>query len=371
MNGAIRKLCVLLVTVQCAIFMSAQEAVSPALGFDFGLANIGAINLEMYAGVKGFELVPGVPSRALVYLGGGRVGDAYYRDTNFATQVDTQHAKFNKWNAIARLGLDLGIVYDQSLQRNSVYGLFFVKSFFDSYISDDANPPAIFASGLADNTGAWETSLFAGLFWDKLVFNPRLQSRSGFATQASVEWAPGAAFNNVLGGADYVRLNSRATVFLPILETGSYGLYLANLLTLDALFGEPAGIPGLARRTTGGFDRRPAPGGLVRGLDGGRHDTYLKFINNIDLRFNFLPLFSLPASPQDSILVPELFMFFDAGLIDKLDWRPGQWLASCGGGVILNLRIFGIKADFGYYVSWSIPENRWNFFNLILGAHHF
>lgn len=365
---------VLLLCLGAAISFG-QASGSEPIEVEIGLAGFDLFRLELYAGLKGFELVPGAPSRALLYFGGGRIGDTYYRDAEDqllpVPLEDGTVAKFNKWNAALRLGLDIGLVYDDQLRRNSLYGQIFVKSFFDSYIENDGIPAAIGQANLADRAGAWESALFGGLVWDTVVFNPKLQSKSGAAARLSAEWAPGLAFNQLFGNAAYVRLNGGASVFLPLVETESYGLYLADLLTLDALFGDPASIPGFARRTAGGFDRRPAPGGLVRGIEAGRYDTYLKFINNTDLRLNFMPLFAPASSPEDSVVVPELFLFFDAGLVDNLDWKPGRWLASTGGGVILNLRLFGVKMDFGYYVSWSIPENRWNFFNLVLGAHHF
>ncbi|MBU0934266.1 MAG: hypothetical protein KKI09_00865 [Spirochaetes bacterium] len=366
---------VLVVLLLLCLFagLSAQDvAGGSGITADFGLAGFDMWKLELYGGLKGLQLIPGAESRVLLYAGGGYVGDAYYRDSaDMVLAAGDESAAFKKAFGSGKLGLELGLLYDPALAKNNLFGRFFFKSLYESYVFDAEAPAAIEASTLPDRAGAWESSLFAGLFWDALDFNPLLQTNSGTAAEVSVDWAPGAAFNSVFGAADYVRLNASGRLYLPILESDQFGLYLTERFIADALLGTAEGIPGLARRRVGGFSLSGAPGGAVRGIDSGRYDTWLKLVNNLDLRFNFLPLFSTAAAPRDKILVPELFGFFDAALVDNLNYVLADWHASVGGGLIFNIRFAGIKFDLGYYVTYSIMEARPNFFNLVLGAHHY
>ncbi|HAW86955.1 MAG: hypothetical protein A2087_06505 [Spirochaetes bacterium GWD1_61_31] len=366
MNKLLHGMGLLLIALLALTILPAQEG---RLAPDVGLDGIGLWDLGLYGGLKGLELVPDVDSRALLYLRGGYVEDYYYRDTAGLMDLAADNTDFNKWYLVARLGLELGLVHDAILGKNSLFGRIFVRSLLAEHIFGDLVDPLLLDSGLPDMANAWETSLFAGLFLDQVGFNPWLQSNHGYALEGSVEWTPGLTFNQLNGAVDYLRANFTGKLYVPLFENDQLGLYLMDRVMADGLFG--AAIPGLARRRMGGFWQTAAPGGVVRGTDNGRYDTYLKLVNNLELRFHFLPLFATADQPEARILVPELFAFCDAAALDDLDYQFGTVLVSAGGGLILNLRFIGIKFDLGYYVAYNFLEGSFSAFNLVLGGHHF
>jgi len=143
-------------------------------------------------------------------------------------------------------------------------------------------------------------------------------------------------------------------------------LYLAERFIADVLLGNETDISSFARRNVGGLDVFKGAGGTVRGMEGGRYDSFVKIINNLELRFTLLPLFG-------GVAVPELFAFFDVGFVDNFDYAINfnNGLYSTGGGVFVNLSASGASIiDLGYYVSYSITEQRFNPVNIGFG-HHF
>lgn len=344
----------------------AEAPIWPALGY--GLGGIDFWGLELYAALGPFNLVNDAPSRVMAYLGGGYLNDAYYRNPAgnlVADPWDLENGRFKKIQAGTKLGLELGLLYDEAAEKNSLYSRLFMLSRWQLPVFDPDQPALLETSGLPDAGGSWQTSLFMGLYWDQLDFRPRFQSYRGYALELSLEWVPGLAFNRFFGEADYLRVNAVGSVHWPLLSLSWLELYVSNRSMADALFGDT--IPGNARRSVGGFKPSAATGGMVRGMESAYHDTYLKLLNNLELRAPFLPLL-------DSRLVPEFFAFLDLARVDDLDYslfRNGSFLLSSGAGLFLNIKLGGFKFDLGYYLSYSFTDSRWQFLNLAIGGHHF
>ncbi len=343
---------------------------------DFGLAKLGLFSLQLYGGLKGIEIIPGAQSRALLYAGGGYVGDAYYRDLLTDNVLVAQSvgknqfpdSGFKRWFAQGKIGLDLGILYNEDLEKNMLYSMIFVKTMYTKFMpgSTSANSPILYETDYPDRTGFFETSLYTGLYLDLVRYNTTIQTAHGVAGEVSLDWTPGLGLNKILGSAEYLRMNLTARGFYTFLESDKFGLYLAERVIADVLLGNEASISAFARRNIGALDVFGGAGGTVRGMEEGRYDSFVKLVNNLDLRFTMLPLFG-------SIVVPELFAFFDAGFVDNFDYAVNftDGLYSTGAGLFINLSLGGATLfDIGYYVSYSITEKRLNLFNLSF-SHHF
>ncbi len=343
---------------------------------DFGLAGLKFYSLQMYGGIKGLTIIPGAQSRALLYAGGGYIGDAYYRDLASGDVLVPQpseadpfpNSEFKRWFVQGKLGMDLGLVYNEDLEKNMLYSMIFVKTMYSEFMpgSVSKNNPILYDTSYPDRDGFFETSLFASLCLDLVRYNAAIQTAHGLAGEISVDWTPGITLNTVFGSADYLRLNLTGRGFYTVLESDKFGLYLAERAIADVLLGDDGSISAFARRNVGGLDVFSGAGGTVRGMEGGRYDSFAKLINNLELRFTMLPLFK-------GFLVPELFAFFDMGFVDNFDYSINfnKGLYSTGGGIFVNLSASGATImDLGYYVSYSITEKRFNPFNIGFG-HHF
>lgn len=357
-----KKFLVVLVTVLTLTALSAQE-------FTFGIGGFDMWYVEPYVGFKGLSIVQGADSQVLLYPGIGWVGDAYYREPNNTVMFDPTGdyfgAGFNKFIVNGKLGLNLGLAYDDALNKNWLYSLIFLKTTYQRHYTTNDIDPNLYFTTYPDKEGLWQNSVFLGLYYDRVQYNNNIQTASGFYAEVSGEWAPGFFANNLFGDSDYIRGNLTLKGFITLIESETFSLYLGDRIIADILGG--AKIPSIAMRQIGGFSTYSGAGGAVRGIEGGRYDSYIKLINNFDVRAPFLPLF-------DNLLIPEFFAFFDAGIVDDLHYTLGAentTLLTTGAGFALNLNLGGFQFDVGVYVSFSILENQFKPFNLMLGAHQF
>mgnify|MGYP000843948458 CR=1 FL=1 len=357
-----KKLFILLIAVVCVTALSAQE-------FTFGIGNFGMWYVEPFVGLKGISIIPGADSRVLLFPGVGWVGDAYYREIDntvmFDPTGDYLGSGFDKFIVNGKLGLDLGIAYDETLEKNWLYSYVFIKTTYQTNYAREDILPNLSYTLYPDKNGLWQNSMFLGVYLDKVRYDNNRQTASGIYAEISGEYAPSFFMNNMYGDSDFIRGNVTVKGFLPIVEGDSFSLYLGDRLVADILGG--AKIPSIAARQVGGFTAYSGAGGAVRGIESGRYDSFVKIINNFDVRAPFLPLFN-------NLLVPEFFAFFDAALVDNLDYNLGaanQTLLTTGAGLALNLNLGGFHFDVGVYLSYSILENQFKAFNLMLGAHQF
>lgn len=356
-----KKIFLLTVSLLALTALTAQE-------LTFGVGGFGIWYAEPYFGFKGIAIIPGADSQVLLYPGIGWVGDAYYREpTNeimFDPTGEYPGSGFNKFILNGKLGLNLGIAYDETLEKNWLYSLMFIKTTYQQNYEGDITPN-LFNTTFPDKNGLWQNSLFLGLYYDTVKYDNNRQTASGLYAELSGEWAPSFFANTVFGNSDYIRGNVTVKGFLPLVESDSFSLYLGDRIIADILGGEQ--VPSIAMRQIGGFSTYSGAGGAIRGIDGGRYDSYIKLINNFDIRAPFLPLLN-------NLLIPEFFAFFDAGIVDDLTYNlsgTNTMLLTTGAGLALNLNLGGFQFDLGVYVSYSILENQFKYFNLMLGGHQF
>ncbi|HON89370.1 MAG TPA: hypothetical protein PK746_07855, partial [Spirochaetales bacterium] len=139
-----KKFLVVLVTVLTLTALSAQE-------FTFGIGGFGMWYVEPYVGFKGLSIVQGADSQVLLYPGIGWVGDAYYREPNNTVMFDPTGdyfgAGFNKFIVNGKLGLNLGLAYDDALNKNWLYSLIFLKTTYQRhYTTNDIDPNLYFTT---------------------------------------------------------------------------------------------------------------------------------------------------------------------------------------------------------------------------------
>lgn len=368
-----KRKCFLTLSLLCVSIVVMAESNNKSMepSMTFGLSGLGLANVELFGGFKGLEIIPGVESRFLLYTGGGYYGDSYWRDAaGTKLPYDSKDAMFNKWAVNARLGLELGILYSGWVKRNSLTANFFVKTLYNNNIKKDGKNESIFASGVPGAEGFWKSSLFTGLDFNLVSYDRFTQSYYGAGIKGSVEWTPGLAFNRLYGEADYYRLNTELKGFLPLWRNSTSAFYIADRFTADYLGGGL--IPSYAQRTLGGLYQEFGAGGFIRGIPVGSNDADVKLLNNFELRMTF-PTFI------GYVLIPELFTFFDTGLVDNKDYKLkaiGDALYTLGGGLKTHLYysipgIIDLKLTLGYYVTYDVRNRRWNFLNFIIGTNHF
>jgi hypothetical protein len=342
-----------------AMLSSQERDLKPVFGF-YGGDTWAAIP---FGGIDGIKLVDGVASKVLLYFGGGYWPDGYYRDAAGKERFDPSYAfdgaTFHAWGVEGRIGMDIGLVRDDLEPKNSLFSQLYLKS----VRRDNLDPTAVIHSSVeSDKDGYWENSIFAGLVLDRMRHDERSRTHQGLYSQASIECAPGFAGNTIFGDADWWRANAQTQLFWrPILNEG-FALYLGDKIVADVVGG--SSIPSHVQRQIGGFYTY-TKGTAIRGIDAWRYDSDIKFLNSVDLRMTF------PFIPLKEI-VPEILVFADQGYVDNCDWfaeGPGSFLSTAGAGIVLDLVIFGIPMDYGWYASYSMTEEHWNFLGLIIMAH--
>ncbi len=365
----LKKWCILVLLLFVSLIAAAEEESDSGIKPDFGLAGFGFFNAGGYAGITGFDIVPGVDSSIRLYLFGGRYGDGYFRDTDGNQRVDESlgfsSSPLSYWRISGMAGLDLGILYSDELEKNWLYSQFYLVSDCHWHDKDPLYPSVLSQTNLPDRNGFWINSLFFSLVLDRVNSDNLRKISSGIGAELSLEWTPSFLFNQVYGDADFLRLNGKFTAYIPVLAHDAVSIYFAERAIYDYLAGDS--INSYSQRTTGGFSKEPAMGGGIRGVLDFRFDANIKMLNNLDVRITFPSLFGYA-------VVPELFAFFDMGLMDDIDYQlcpPEEGLYTAGAGIYIDLYIFNFRFDVGYYFSYSFTEDYWYMFNYEIGSHLF
>ncbi len=298
--------------------------------------------LDLAYSRQGAPLFSGVDTHYFFSFGGGYQTFGFYRNADQTTYTPPEEGKnlalYRNANLTWSGGLRQGLIYDLVRRRNLVDLVLAYNGRYDYNFKEENQGTLLFASDLPDREGGWQNSLLAGLIYDGVDVNRERCLKHGVYAEVSVETAP-SFLGNQSTGADYTRLNGTAMGFLTLLEGREVSIYLADRVMYDYLTGDS--IPVRARTTFGGYSKYP---GATRGLGGGfrgvqedRFDGYIKALNNLELRINF-PRWS------EYGIVPEVIVYFDAGLYDDLTRRLDfdQMLTSFGVGVgVSDLIVYG------------------------------
>jgi outer membrane protein assembly factor BamA len=308
----------------------------------------------------GYPLFPAVDTAYFFSVGGGLETFGFYREsagTPYQPPQDgTNRALYQDANLTWSLGLKQGLVYDLLRLRNLWEAVLVYYGRYDHHLRDWTPDALLYATSFPDRAGGVQNAIFTGVLYNAIDEDQERWLKQGFYAELSGEFAPLGLFNADTG-ADYYRFNGTALWFYPLHKGDKFGIYLAERLMYDHLGG--AYIPVRARTTFGGFSKypffSPGLGGSLRGVDAGRFDGYVKAVNNLEVRFGYLPW-------QEYGVVPEVIAYFDFGVTDNLTSRLDfdRIMAATGIGIgVSDLILYG-----NYY--WN--EKRFSF-NLGLGLH--
>lgn len=308
----------------------------------------------------GTPLLNGVDTHYFFSAGGGYQKFGFYRKVDHTAYTPPEEgnnlALYRNANLTWSAGLRQGLIYDLARRRNLVDLVLIYNGRYDHHFKDKNPEALLFASNLPDRDGGVQNSLLAGLVYDGVDVNREQWLKHGLYAEASVETAPPFLFNDS-SGADYTRFNGTVIGFLTLLEGRDLSIYLADRVMYDWLTGDY--IPVRARTTFGGYSKYPGAtrglGGGFRGVENDRFDGYVKALNNLELRINF-PRWS------EYEVVPEVIIYFDAGLHDDLTHRldGDRLMTSVGVGV-------GVS-DLIVYGNYFLTDRKFSF-DLALGIH--
>jgi len=312
--------------------------------------------LDAALGYRGLSLWQGADTILWVSAGGG------YQFANYFPDAEDTHSpedvSYSNLNLDWRLGISQGLLYGPVLKRNLLELVLLYRGKVQRYAEYDAIP-----TGYPDRRGILQNSLTGGLVWDGVLRDPLYLTREGLYASVSLELVPGFLANNLEGDSQYSRANALLIGYLSLLGSREAGVYLAERLVFDYLYGQEGGIPVSARTTIGGLVDLPIGknpleglGGAVRGILEGRFDGFVKLVNNLELRAYFP---SLSLGGRGGRLTPGLLAYFDAGIYDKLTRKLSldPVFLSTGAGLILH----PIGFDLVLYGDYFINENRLGF----------
>lgn len=310
----------------------------------------------------GVHFLPPLVTRLCLSFGCGYETVGYYRypDTSIyyppKSASEVNEAVFKRFESVWSAGIRQGIFLQPGKQDNLFEVHFLYRGKYNAYLEHDSGAEAlVFSSGLADAEGILQNSAVIGLYYNDVAVHESHRKRNGIQADLSCEVAPAWFGNDIIGLADFVRgtfdLRGFITVFdLDPADTtteNAFNIYIGGRIVLDCLSG--GYIPLNARQSIGGREATTSEGlgGVMRGIDNGRFDGYLKAVNNLDIRMN------LPALGG---FVPAFICYFDTGVSDNLDYtlRPGHLLFSTGTGCSL----YGCGFDVVVYINYFINENR-------------
>jgi len=316
----------------------------------------------------GYELPPwfaGVDTILQATLGGGYEGFGTFRAFDYTPNTPVippevvadpdGNLEFNSPNFQWQAGIRQGILWNQELNHNLLETFLYYRGRYDRYrngrhywgsnetlINDiETTHKAWQASYLGNDAyGIFGTSLFTGLAYDALRFDPRSKAYDGTYAEASFEISP--YFPSVMGASDFWRLNFSTKFFKTLYEARKdreknwFTIYAGSYFSIDYADARRQ-MPLYVMQTFGGTEPRKGLAHAVRGFEDYSWDTQLKIVHNLELRFNLPVIYSF----RDRDLLPGLVVYFDLGYGAHY-WgdpsnTPGGFLGSTGVGVYCGL----------------------------------
>lgn len=332
------------------------------------------VGLDVRAGYAA-PLLPDRLTAVSGMFGGAWGGKAYYRypdDSLYPAGGDSAvDPAFRRVN----LRWDVGVVQDLARSRSLELSPFlFYRGTRNYVLDDDAADELFLSSPRSDARGILENRFLTGLYLRNLNVDSPYKTVEGVYAETSIALAPAWLLNELVGAADYGRLNVTVKGFLPVFTAGTLdepvlGAYLAGFYSLDYAYGDI--VPHTVRSTLGGLEPRSALGGAVRGVDSQRFDASMKTVGNIEARLMFPGLL-------DPYLIPGLVLYLDGGYyLDAEQLSPhseehSDYALTTGAG--LSVDFFGI-ATLVFYTQYYLTgstvarSSPWTPFALGFGLH--
>jgi hypothetical protein len=299
---------------------------------------------------RGISFIPPLTTRLCIAAGLGYETVGYYRNPDNTPYTPPQagsnpnRALFTRFEGVWSLGLRQGIVFDRRKEDNLLEAHCLYRGKYNDYCEEALSEDAlVFSSGLVDSGGILQNSLVVGLFFDSVIEHRSHRKKNGIQTDVSCEVAPKYLGNNVFGLADYIRFTIDVRGFITVFDLdaentkahNTFNICLGNRFLWDYCDG--GYVPLHARQSVGGREAVTSEGlgGVMRGVEKGRFDGYIKVLNNVDVRMNLPTLW---------LFVPSIVFYCDAGISDNLSYTISMEniLVSAGAGV--SLYAFGFDA---------------------------
>ncbi len=320
---------------------------------------------DLALGWKGWDLFPGVDTVLWASAGAAYQSNLWFEGASdyvvtVRSALDT--VQYYNVNVDWRLGVAQGIVYNPAQDRNLVEFLVLYRGKYHHYIFNTG-----FVPSFPEENGLLQNSILTGLLFDNTYTYKTSLNRRGLYTVLSAEFTPAWLGNEVLGASDFWRLSWIVTGYLPVLDTRTVSIYLADRILLDRIFSASGEVPVTTLTSIGALTKVPissnplrALGGALRGVFNDRYDGYVKMVNNFDVRFHF------PAWTLFNFLTPMAVAYFDAGVYDRMTRALQFDQVYCTTG--LGVGLYALGFDFILYGTYFINE-RDLYWGLGLGVH--
>jgi hypothetical protein len=336
--------------------------------FTWGVRILGA---DVGIGWRGLTQVPNPDTIIWLIVGGGYEWLNYFRTSSnqLYTGTDTIVPGYSRIGGRLDLGLAQGFVWNEKLKFNLFEAFLFYRTRLDHVIDNPDVAELMIASGRPDALDLFQTSLFGGVSYNDLDTTDPHRNFRGLYAEASAEWGPEWLLNDLVGRADFIRLNLTAKYFLPVFDISPQTEMNQLSGFMGAFFGfdwcDGASIPANIQQTFGGRNPRYAMGYAVRGYEDTLFDGRLKAVLNVDFRVN-LPQFKII-----DVITPGLVAFFDSGYFNFLYYDEQGFLFSAGLGVFVNVWKL---TSFTLYTIFDFTRPRadgayWNYLNFQFDAH--
>jgi hypothetical protein len=309
----------------------------------------------------GFRLFDGVDTALWARAEGAYKLSDYYRAADLSLYrqdlypgIDYSRTALKKLIALWGLGVQQGLHFNPVTDRDDLTLLVSWRGAWTDPIMASADD-SLLAIGNDPYGGRLLIQSFqADLQYDATVVDSSTKVRSGWALDASAEYAPPGL--SVPASTDYAQYDVSVKGFLPLFEKADergwnvLSFYLAGFTGVDyiAALGTDAtkGVPYTVSQRFGGRVYQDGLGGAVRGLGDGWADGTFKAVGNLELRCNFPALF------RKDILVGST-IFTDAGYYADPPGAPSGSELNSGACVSAGLGFFMDVLDQGYVAFYT------------------
>ncbi|HEQ72061.1 MAG TPA: hypothetical protein ENN69_06190 [Spirochaetia bacterium] len=332
---------VMLVLCGAVAWLDAQEAVTPQRDPFIITIDPKMLGADLGIGYRGFSIIPEADTVFWLIAGGSYEWLAFYRlpDNTLYTEASgydpIDDPPYTRLSGRLDLGIAQGLAFNESIDANLFEIFLFYKTRYDYVVDDPGAIELILESTLPDRRSIFQNSLFLGLSYNDLNTSDPHLVYHGIYGEMSAEWGPKLLFNNLLGKADFVRLNATVKGFLPLFDldpestANTLSAYAGAFFAVDYIAGDT--IPINIQQTIGGRYPRPGLGRAVRGFEDFRFDGLFKTVLNLEFRLN------LPQYTVIDTVTPGLFFFFDSGYYNFIYYNESGFLFSLGAGVYVNV----------------------------------
>lgn len=322
--------------------------------------------------VEGVETsITGLLSSAYESVGYYRNPDgSFFRVPEDGT--DEAAVGYNRFDLVWQVGIQQGVLPRHDVTADRAVAFLIYQGQFNHPFTEEER--LFFASPRPETEGNLRGSVIGGLAYSVVTTDEITRARRGLSAELAIEWGPPFLHNTVLAVADYNRSTLSLRGYLPVFAAdpvegrNRFSAYLAGYGAIDWATGPD--IPLAVRQSIGGRAPRSAPGGSVRGYGGGRFDSTVKAIGNVEVRLH-LPAIVVPEVIPGLVLYTDAGYYLDTERVSPVEEENSGMLLSSGAGFFLDLFA---SAELVFYTNYlwtkgDVSAKRWVPFSLGFGFH--